>query len=915
MRLRIIIKNGSYVHNKLVSVRKGGTSHPGSHEGGWMLTVRQAVEMMGSIIPALTAAAAIVFFMAGISSAAAESGRNFSIHTSSYKTEKGALVDIKSLRAKGYDAYFRKTAVPGKGVWYRVYVGGYESRDKATKAATAMKKGGLVTFVSVERRQKPPAKGRADEPVKSRKETAKPAPEKVREAGKERKDAARPAPAPAKPAGSADGNKTALAAGSGKNAPAPAKASPPPPEVKQNVENRPVASTTSAPAQPPAAAPAVAAPQAPTGNPLYDEAMRDFQAGQYEKAVISLKKLNSARLTDPAMRESVLRRLADAHYFLGEKKGKQDYFSASDYYKQILNDYPDPRAGNDLVYDRLSRCHETLRFYYEALQTLEKLISRYPGSPHVGDAMFRSGEVLNKNGKMDKAVEKYVAYVKQYPNGTHARNASYIIGDCYYRLGQSENAETWFTFARNRWPELSELPKYIVIDLGYHKYRSRKFSEAVDVFSQYVSLYPADEWAKSVAMALGRSLAEMGQETTALKVFGQVIERYPDSREAVEAAVAMASIGVEKPGLRVPWYMAGADNYRDPIIAYGLLLRKHPEADLVELILNQKGNALAKLGNHREAVDTSLELLRMNPKGNFRSEALRTFRASALYLVNDGYGKGDYVAVSDLYYRVALHGMLKDMDFDTLFKIGESLKMIGLNNDALSVFNDLSKMSTTLQNENRTIIAMAEIEKMTGRDKDAEQKLLGILNQSKQKDAGAYRSARAMIADILYNRGSYDDAIKSYREVLMKSGETEETMSAYENYADALRAKDMCSQASQNYQKVIDAAGREGAKYPARMVAGAYMGLGDCLFKEKRLNEGMAMYEQGMKYIAADDRKMWSVYRIAREAMKASNYPLAEKSFAQLKASGDSAFWTKITEYTLESGKWSDRHAAYLKKQ
>lgn len=99
------------------------------------------------------------------------------------------------------------------------------------------------------------------------------------------------------------------------------------------------------------------------------------------------------------------------------------------------------------------------------------------------------------------------------------------------------------------------------------------------------------------------------------------------------------------------------------------------------------------------------------------------------------------------------------------------------------------------------------------------------------------------------------------------------------------------------------------------MIAGAYMGMGDCLFKEKKFDEGMAMYEKGMKYITADDRKMWSVYRVAQEAMKASNYPLAEKSFAQLKASSDSAFWTKIGEYTVESGKWSEKHAEYLKNQ
>lgn len=892
MWLRIIMKKESSVHNRL-------------------LHGLQAVGHM-RLKAAETIAAIMLAIVLGAFPAAAESGKTFSLHTASYKTEKGASSDVRHLREKGYGAYFRKVSIPGKGVWYRVYAGSYESREKAAKAAGALKKSGIASFVSIERQQKPAeVKEKAVAPAKNKKEAVKSAPEKKKEETQGKK----PASAAVKAPDAAENGKRAKAADNGKGLPVSAKVLPPPPEKKQIAENRPQASTTSVPAVPAKTTEPAAVSPVPSGNPLYDEAMKDFQAGLYEKAANNLKKLHAVKQTDPVLREHVLRRLADAFFFLGEMRGKQDYFNAVDYYKQILNDYPDPRPGNDLVYDRLSKCNWNLKFYYEAVQSLERLTMRYPESPYVPDALFRSAEILSLLGKLKEAIDKSQVYVNKYPEGAHAKKATFIIADCYYRLSQPENAETWYAQAQKKWSDLSDLPKYIIIDFGYHKYRYRKFSDAVDVFSYYISLYPADAWTKPVMLAMARSLAEMNQEATALKVYSQVMERYPESREAMEASVAMAALGVEKPGIRLPLYLAGVDNYQEPIIAYGLMLKKNPERDVVELILNQRSIAFAKIGRYRESIEVCLELLRQYPQGAYRNEALKNFKANALYLVNESYGKSDYVAVSDLYYRVAYHGMTKDMDFDTLFKVGDSLKMIGLYNDALSVFNDLSKMSTTLENETRTIIAMAEIEKMLGRDKEAEQKLLGILNQSKQKDSKAYRAAKAIMADIMYNRGSYDSAIESYKEALMKSGENEETLSAYENYADALKAKNMCSQASANYKKVIDAAGRNENKYPARMIAGAYMGMGDCLFKEKKFDEGMAMYEKGMKYITADDRKMWSVYRVAQEAMKASNYPLAEKSFAQLKASSDSAFWTKIGEYTVESGKWSEKHAEYLKNQ
>ena len=185
-----------------------------------------------------------------------------------------------------------------------------------------------------------------------------------------------------------------------------------------------------------------------------------------------------------------MRRLADTHYFLGEKKGKQDYFNAIDYYKEILNNYPDVREGNDQAYFRMAKCYEYLKFFYEAYQSLEKLSTRYPDSPYAADAMFMAADIFNRLGKLKEASEKGLAYLKKYPDGAHAKNVHFIVADCYYRLNQPANADIWYAQALKKWPDLSDVPKFMLMDLGYHYYRSRKFSQANDVFSYYISLYP-----------------------------------------------------------------------------------------------------------------------------------------------------------------------------------------------------------------------------------------------------------------------------------------------------------------------------------------------------------------------------------------------------------------------------------------
>lgn len=55
----------------------------------------------------------------------------FAIQVGAFKDAGSAEVLVKRLRGKGHAAYHLRTKVPGKGVWYRVRVGAYDSRSDA----------------------------------------------------------------------------------------------------------------------------------------------------------------------------------------------------------------------------------------------------------------------------------------------------------------------------------------------------------------------------------------------------------------------------------------------------------------------------------------------------------------------------------------------------------------------------------------------------------------------------------------------------------------------------------------------------------------------------------------------------------------------------------------------------------------
>lgn len=60
------------------------------------------------------------------------------IQVASFRNKKDADLMVLGLKAKGFSAYRALGVVPGKGVWYRVRVGHFNSRQKARKMAARL---------------------------------------------------------------------------------------------------------------------------------------------------------------------------------------------------------------------------------------------------------------------------------------------------------------------------------------------------------------------------------------------------------------------------------------------------------------------------------------------------------------------------------------------------------------------------------------------------------------------------------------------------------------------------------------------------------------------------------------------------------------------------------------------------------
>ncbi|MGD0280345.1 MAG: SPOR domain-containing protein [Smithella sp.] len=72
-------------------------------------------------------------------------------HVGSFKSEKNAIVFIHKMKAKGLVAYYQKENVPGKGEFYRAYIGEYKTRPLAQKALAKLRKDGDIDFFQIQK--------------------------------------------------------------------------------------------------------------------------------------------------------------------------------------------------------------------------------------------------------------------------------------------------------------------------------------------------------------------------------------------------------------------------------------------------------------------------------------------------------------------------------------------------------------------------------------------------------------------------------------------------------------------------------------------------------------------------------------------------------------------------------------------
>ncbi|MCX5833671.1 MAG: tetratricopeptide repeat protein [Deltaproteobacteria bacterium] len=645
----------------------------------------------------------------------------------------------------------------------------------------------------------------------------------------------------------------------------------------------------------------------------YESAENDLKAGRYEEAAKKFEEMIRKGQVYESSREAVLRGLADAYYFQGEKGSSVALEKAIENYEKLLSTYPQHKDSNADAHLRLARSYLVLNRHPEAYREFENLYMKYPDSPHVSEATFAMGVTLYRLGKYPQAIERFKEYLQKNPNGEYAKHSYFWIGDCYSQIKDMDQAEIWFRDGLRLFPDRSDLPKDVLIHLGLHFFRNHQYSDAADTYFRYINLYPDDPFQKEVLYMIGRCLTEMDQHPAALKIYSMLIEKYPGSKEAQECAMIMANIAVKKPDLKFPVAMLGAENVRDPVSTYDELLGKSPQPDVEEALLFQKGYALAQQGRHKEAFDTFDAIMRQFPKGKFKPATIENLRKNAEILVDRYYVRGDYLAVSDIYFRVYANGIPKGYDSRTGFKMAESLKRVGLYAQSVPFFNELMKRSEK-KLQASILISLAEIQYQEGRYGDAEAMVHSMFKEFPGVEQREQIRARRLLADVYARKSLAEKAVPLYEEVVKSGQVLEDPAVFYRNYGHALKDAKARVAAIGCYQSAIKYYHGDRERYPVEVASESYTGLGDCLMGERNYSQAVSAYRKSLEMDPNGKQSLWTLYQMGKGYLALDDEPSANRVFSELKLKGGEAFWTGLADYSVQDHQWIGKYSKYARR-
>jgi tetratricopeptide (TPR) repeat protein len=235
-------------------------------------------------------------------------------------------------------------------------------------------------------------------------------------------------------------------------------------------------------------------------------------------------------------------------------------------------------------------------------------------------------------------------------------------------------------------PLQKSLPDALLSE-GMDYFQARRYENALEKLSLFLSLYPKHGKVSSAMLAIGQILIQTKRPMSAIRFYSRILDRYPETPQVIETMTALADMSMLSPGLKPNIALSGAKWYLDPVDAYDAVLSKDPSPELTERLLLQRIAALRSQGRFREAYTAGGQYLENNPDTIQRHILLTGLRADVAHLIGERFTAGDDIALINLLANARRRNLISLGDTDIMMKAADSYARSGMTDEARTLLD------------------------------------------------------------------------------------------------------------------------------------------------------------------------------------------------------------------------------------
>lgn len=283
----------------------------------------------------------------------------------------------------------------------------------------------------------------------------------------------------------------------------------------------------------------------------YDDALDDF---------------NRVETTDATMKADALNRAGDCLYL------QREYTKAAQQYQKAY--HANPQTGDYALY-QLAAMKGLTHDYKGCIASLDDMMSRFPSSALVPDALLDKADAYTALGKTTNAAEIYEELAERYPATAQGRKAGLQLAMAAVNAGNTESAIEAYQNVVRAYPSSDEarvalddlkkiyadsgqLTDYVMFvnsvpgvpDLDSSELDSTAFTAAenayltdysISLIQKYTEQFPQGANMPAALYYLADANSRAGEAETAIRYATRVTEEYPDADVAEEALLIKAS--------------------------------------------------------------------------------------------------------------------------------------------------------------------------------------------------------------------------------------------------------------------------------------------------------------------------------------------------------------------------------------